>query len=149
MRTTMPEMYWHLMDGPSIGGINCAVCGRFSPLNDHHVVFRSQGKLFRDGKEVPKPTIRLCGNGNHLRDANGREYCHGKAHHGLLHFDFRDGAWWVLETDEPCKAQEAWAMEGWLKLDDFYRHEKIIDHYAALREATFERGIYYDDWEDE
>jgi len=139
MRTTMPEMFWHLMDGPSIKGATCAVCGRWSPLNDHHVVFRSQGKLFRDGKEVPKPTIRLCGNGN-----NGTYYCHGKAHHGLLHFDYRDGAWWVLETREPCKVQEAWEMDGWLKLDWLYKEERSIERSADLREAIFERGIDYD-----
>lgn len=139
MRTTMPEMFWHLMDGPSIEGATCAVCGRMRPLNDHHVVFRSQGKLFREGREVPKPTIRLCGIGN-----TGTDYCHGKAHHGLLHFDFRDGEWWVLETREPCKVQEAWDMDGWRKLDWLYREEKLIEHHADLREAIYERGIDHD-----
>ena len=116
MKTTLPEMYWHLMDGPSIKGERCAVCGRYYPLNDHHVVFRSQGKLFRDGKEVEKPTIRLCGVGNNLKGVGGRVYCHGKAHHGYLHFDFKDGEWLFLETREPCKYQDALAMDGWRKL---------------------------------
>lgn len=50
------------------------------------MVFRSAGRLYRGGREVPKPTITLCGFGNSLRDADGRYYCHGLAHHRMLHF---------------------------------------------------------------
>ena len=106
------------------GGHLCCVCG--APATDrHHVVRRGAGKLAAGGREVAKPTVRLCGHGN----ASG---CHGMAHAGLLHFrwvetrserrhndqllSFVGGHWEYLETEEPCKYQDALAMEGWRPL---------------------------------
>lgn len=97
----------------------CCICGA-PATNRHHVVRRGAGKLVRDGREVAKPTIRLCGDGN----ASG---CHGKAHAGMLHFRWAGtaktdrrtgnvlvgGHWEYLETDEPTKYQTALAMKGW------------------------------------
>ncbi|MBX9032648.1 hypothetical protein [Gordonibacter massiliensis (ex Traore et al. 2017)] len=100
----------------------CCICG--APATDrHHIVRRGAGKLVRDGREVAKPTIRLCGDGN----AGG---CHGKAHAGMLHFrwvgteqtDRRTGNvlvgghWEFLETDEPTKYQTALETDGWRPL---------------------------------
>lgn len=128
--TTLARMWWPLMDGPSVETPYCAVCGARWPLNRHHVVKRSAGKLYRGGVEVPKPTIVLCGSGN----ASG---CHGKAHQGRLHFRYvkgewseawcydrsrydsephRGGHWECLETDEPCRYLDALGMDGWRRL---------------------------------
>lgn len=85
-KSTMPEMWHPLMHFPSIKPGYCAICGRHSPLELHHIVPRSAGEYAPDGQPLEKPTIQLCGFGNNLRDADGLYYCHGKAHHKLLHF---------------------------------------------------------------
>ena len=112
MMDTLPLVYQPLMDGPDIRIGECAVCGRRFPLEQHHYVWRSWGKMFRDGREVKKPTITLCGFGNNLRDADGRYYCHGKAHRRMLHFRY-DGELEYLETGEPTDYMRALDMEGW------------------------------------
>ena len=119
--TTLAEMWWPLMKAPTIRSRRCAICGATYPLNQHHIVRRSAGRLYRDGVEVPKPTITLCGSGN----TGG---CHGKAHSGLLHFrwvetDIRDperylmtirgGHLEYLMTEEPCDYLTALDMDGW------------------------------------
>ena len=130
MRTdvcTVSELMRPMMGRPNIDNAEglCCWCGR--PATDrHHIVKRSAGKLVKNGREVPKPTARLCGFGN----ASG---CHGKAHAGRLHFRwvdhqetpieiFRNGSypgrghWEALETSEPCKYQQALEMEGWRRI---------------------------------
>ena len=102
---TLPEILRPLLEGPSIETPRCAVCGAPWPLNRHHIVRRGAGKLFRDGREVPKPTVMLCGSGN----ASG---CHGRAHSGRLHFRCFDGRLQFLETP-PCRYEEALSMGGW------------------------------------
>lgn len=122
---TLPEILRPLMDGVSVTLPFCAVCGRTYPLNQHHVVRKGAGKLFRDGIEIPKPTITLCGAGN----TSG---CHGLAHQNRLHFrwvraegrksrphSFGSGHWEYLVTDEPTKYQAALEMDGWRQLRDF------------------------------
>lgn len=37
----MAELWWPLMDGPSVETPYCCVCGARWPLNRHHVVKRS------------------------------------------------------------------------------------------------------------
>lgn len=103
--TTMAAMWWPLMDAPSVETPWCAVCGRSGHVECHHMVKRSAGRLYRDGAEVPKPTITLCGHGN----ADG---CHGKAHSGRLHFKFEDGRLWYLEC-EPMGYLQALESDGW------------------------------------
>lgn len=126
--TTMPGHLRPLMDGCTVRLPFCAVCGRTSPLNQHHVVRRSAGQLVRNGAAVPKPTITLCGCGN----ASG---CHGLAHANRLHFrwvpscavgagfgnfarmDGGDGGHWeYLRTDGPCGYAEALEMDGWREI---------------------------------
>lgn len=104
-KTTMPKLWWPLMLGHTVSQRYCVVCGRAYPLNQHHVVKRSQGQLYRGGRVVKKPTLTLCGSGN----TSG---CHGKAHSGRLHFKYEDGEWLYLET-EPMKYQDALELEGW------------------------------------
>lgn len=104
--TTLPAILVPLMDAPSIRLDRCAVCGRYHPLNQHHMVRRGAGKLYRAGIEVKKPTITLCGFGNHLRDADGRYYCHGLAHANMLHFR------WVPEETVPGNFGNYGRMEG-------------------------------------
>ena len=111
---TIAAMWMPLMGKPDIDRPDgcCCWCGR--PATDrHHIVKRSAGKLVRSGREVPKPTVRLCGMGN----ASG---CHGKAHAGRLHFRRAgDGGaehWEGIETSEPMKYQEALELEGWRRL---------------------------------
>ena len=115
MQNTLPRMWWSLMDAPSIRSEHCLVCGCYGRLEQHHVVYRSAGKLFRDGKEVEKPTLTLCGFGNNLY-VNGRMTCHGAAHSGHLHFRYVDGEWQFLLVSTPMKHLEALAMEGWRPL---------------------------------
>ena len=110
-----------LMLGYTAKAEYCLVCGRTNPLNDHHVVFQSAGKLVQNGKERQKPTITLCGIGNNLYDDHGRMYCHGAAHHRLLHFRYVPagdglGHWEYLFTNEPTKYETALAMDGWRRL---------------------------------
>ena len=87
--TTLDRVYWPLMQAPTIRLNRCAICGRTWPLNQHHLVWRSWGNLYRDGTLVRKPTISLCGEGNNLNglDANGNrvQWCHGKVHHSMIY----------------------------------------------------------------
>ena len=132
-KTTLPQMWWPLMGRPSLRLPRCPVCGRAAPQEQHHPVRRGAGRLFRDGREVPKPTITLCGFGNNLRDADGREYCHGLAHANRLHFRWAEikgleqplgshpvpwegGHWEYLLLDEPADYLAALAMDGWRRL---------------------------------
>ena len=92
---TLPQYLRPLMDGVTVRTPYCAVCGRTYPLNQHHVVRRGAGKMHRGGREVEKPTVTLCGFGNNLHDADGREYCQGLAHANRLHFR------WV-KSGQPC-----------------------------------------------
>lgn len=106
-----------LMRGPSIAfdPPRCAVCGRSWPVEKHHVVKRSQGG-------TSGPTIMLCGQGNNLKDANGRYYCHGRAEHRMLHFRwvpseyFGEGHWEYLETKVQMKYHIALTLGGWREL---------------------------------
>lgn len=121
--TTLPAMYQPMMGKPSVRMARCAVCGRTWPLEQHHVVFRSAGKMFVEGCEIEKPTITLCGFGNNLQDADGREYCHGLAHHRRLYFRWVDdgaiacaGHWEYIRLDEACDYLTALRMDGWRPL---------------------------------
>lgn len=129
MRDTLPLYLRPLMDGCTVRADHCVVCGRNAPLNQHHVVRRSAGNLYRNGAKRPKPTLTLCGMGN----ASG---CHGLAHSSRLHFrwvprnpsksdgvvlasdqaTFDGGHWEFLLADEPVKYQDALEMEGWRRL---------------------------------
>lgn len=121
--TTLPAMYQPMMGKPSVRMARCAVCGRTWPLEQHHVVFRSAGKMFVEGREIEKPTITLCGFGNNLQDADGREYCHGLAHRRRLYFRWVDddaiacaGHWEYIRLDEACDYLTALRMDGWRPL---------------------------------
>lgn len=121
--TTLPAMYQPMMGKPSVRMARCAVCGRTWPLEQHHVVFRSAGRMFVEGREIEKPTITLCGFGNNLQDADGREYCHGLAHHRRLYFRWVDddaiacaGHWEYIRLDEACDYLTALRMDGWRPL---------------------------------
>lgn len=122
MRDTLSEVYKPLLEARTVKLPYCAVCGRTRPLEQHHIVWRSWGKVFRDGKEVPKPTVTLCGFGNNLYDSGGRPYCHGRAHHRMLHFKY-EGCLMVLETAEPTDYMKALKMDGWRPLEGF--HEEV------------------------
>ena len=131
----MPEIYRPMMEGVSVKTPYCAVCGRTAPLNQHHIVKRSAGKLFKNGREMRKPTITLCGFGNAMTDADGRLYCHGLAHMEMLHFRWvkheietrtaygtlyvPGGHWEWLRTEEPTKYEVALTMDGWQRLPEF------------------------------
>lgn len=110
MRSTLDVLFLPLMEVPSIRLDHCAICGRTQPLEQHHIVRRSAGKVFENGKEKPKPTITLCGFGNNL------PYCHGLAHHHRLHFRANNHALEYLITREPTKYLQALEMEGWRKV---------------------------------
>lgn len=90
----------HLLCKPSLTRAWCVVCGK-KATNQHHVIVKGMGGS-RYAAQIP--TVSLCGMGN----ASG---CHGLAHSGKLHFDYRDG--WVYLLTEPCTYQEALGKEGW------------------------------------
>jgi hypothetical protein len=96
---------------------HCAICGRLHPIEQHHMVRRSAGELFRHGKKVPKPTITLCGFGNTLKDPDGRFYCHGMAHAHMLHFRFTDRLEFLI-TKEPTDYLTALSMDGWMPVKE-------------------------------
>lgn len=106
---TIPAFLRPLMGKPDIGRDSrfCAVCGR-PATNMHHIVKRSAGKWVKDGKEVRKPCVRLCGDGN----VSG---CHELAHAGRLYFRWNNerNDWEFRFFSEPTKAQEALQAEGW------------------------------------
>lgn len=132
---TLDALLVPLMSAPSIRLDRCAVCGRPYPLNQHHIVRRGAGKLYRFGREVEKPTITLCGIGNNLMDADGHPFCHGLAHANRLHFRWVEaetvpgnfgnygrteggigGHLEYLLLDEPTRYADALEMPGWRPL---------------------------------
>lgn len=121
---TLPHHLRPLMGKPSIKMSRCAVCGRAYPLEQHHIVRRGAGKLYDGtGREIEKPTITLCGFGNNLMDANGREYCHGLAHANRLHFSWVEegtnacaGHFEYIVLDEPTPYIKALSLEGWRRV---------------------------------
>lgn len=113
---TIPPLLRPLMGRPDVGGSSrfCAVCGRPAD-NMHHIVKRSAGRWVRDGEEVRKPCVRLCGSGN----ASG---CHGLAHAGRLHFRWNEerGRFEFRLFPEPLKVQDAYEAEGfWAPFQDW------------------------------
>lgn len=130
--TTLSAIYQPMMGAPSITTPYCAICGRHYPLEQHHIVRRSAGKMYDEfGHELKKPTVTLCGFGNNLKGADGY-YCHGLAHANRLHFRWvtsnnrmellhgyemwRGGHWEYLITEEPTDYVKALDMEGWRRL---------------------------------
>lgn len=114
--TTLDQMYWPLMQLPSVKLPFCAVCGRSAPLEQHHIVWRSWGQLYRDGKRLEKPTITLCGFGSNLSDSDGIVYCHGAAHHRMLHFREHNGFLEYLLVSEPIDYLSALKLKGWRRI---------------------------------
>ena len=116
-RGMLPDILCPMAGRPSIETEVCAICGRPSPLNRHHIIRRSAGTAYdTEGNELAKPTVVLCGIGNNLRDAEGRYYCHGLAHHSMLHFRFVEGPhghWEYLRTRVPMGYSRALGEPGW------------------------------------
>lgn len=112
-RNTLNELLIPLLDLPTVKTDHCIVCGRRFPLEQHHPIRRGAGKAYdENGKEIPKPTITLCGFGNTLKGPDGY-LCHGMTHHHLLHFKEMNGKWAFLITEEPTRYESAINMEGW------------------------------------
>ena len=107
-KTTLAPIYWPLMSVPSVDtGGRCAVCGRYGPTEKHHIVWRSWGELYGQGRKLEKPTITLCGWGN----TSG---CHGLAHQRMLHFRVGEsGRLEYLRTNSPVRYERALRMDGW------------------------------------
>ena len=139
-KTTLARIWWPLMECPVIRLERCPICWRVRPLNQHHMVKLSAGELFDAyGRKRKKPTITLCGFGNNLRDANGRYYCHGLAHHEMLHFRWvptyeakgstypklDGGHLEYLLTDEPTKYDAALNMDGWQRVRTDWQSDEL------------------------
>lgn len=112
-KTTMDPLLHPLMDLQNITPGYCVICKRTYPTEKHHIVPRSAGELYRDGKKLKKPVIELCGFGNNLNGSDGKPYCHGLAHSRMLHFRANEGRLEYLKTDHPTKYQDALEMDGW------------------------------------
>lgn len=110
----MNEYHKRLLGAPDLDTQGCAICGRWSPTNLHHIIPRSQG-----GGDV-SPLVRLCGIGNTLYDDSGRLFHHGMAHQMRLHFRYEDDRWEYLITEEPTKYERALEMPGWMPLQSTY-----------------------------
>ena len=130
-KTTLPEMYHELMKAPSIVLDHCAVCGKFPANNQHHLVRRNAGELYKEGYKLKKPTITLCG--------SGTTGCHGLAHQNRLHFRWVDceavpggfgnfrrmnsgsgGHLEYLLTADPVSYQTALSLDGWRRIGGVY-----------------------------
>ena len=122
MKNTLDEFLRPLMEVKSIKLPFCAICGRVYPLNQHHIVQRSQGQLYKGSKRLKKPTITLCGCGSVLYgltpDGTTAKWCHGKAHHKMLHFRNDRGCLEALETEKPTAYLNALQMDGWRDVDE-------------------------------
>lgn len=116
METTLEKLWHPLMHGPSLRTDHCVVCGAVRPLEGHHIVRRSQGQLVEGGKVLPKPVITLCGHGNILSSGGPRPYCHGLAHHNMLHFRWCGDHYEYIRTREPTSYADALNMTGWAPL---------------------------------
>ena len=124
-KTTLAPIFWPLLEFGEREYVSdhCLICGRANPLNNHHIVRKSAGNIvLENGEKVAKPLITLCGFGNHLRDADGRYYCHGKAHNGLLFFRNNNGRLEYLDltlpefetvSSEEITYQKALTLNGW------------------------------------
>lgn len=114
-KTTLPPIWWPLMDAPDLTPGYCIVCGMTSPTEKHHPVKRSAGEMIDPitGKKRRKPVFELCGFGNNLRNANGRLYCHGMAHANMLHFRNDRGCVEYLACDDPTRYADALESDGW------------------------------------
>ena len=115
--TTLDRMYWPLMELESVELPFCAVCGRVRPLERHHFVWRGWGEVFEGGRRLEKPTVTLCGFGNNLRDADGIPYCHGRAHHRMLHFRNNCGRLEYAEFDGPTSYLDALETGDWRPIE--------------------------------
>lgn len=116
--STLDRMYWPLMELQSVELPFCAVCGRSRPLEQHHFVWRGWGNMLDSrGRKLLKPTVTLCGFGNNLRDADGIPYCHGRAHHRMLHFRNGGGVLEFAEFDEPTSYLEALERGDWKPIE--------------------------------
>ena len=67
--------------------------------------------------KLPKAVAMLCGQGSVLYGASADgtrvKWCHGKAHHRMLHFRNDRGTLEILETEEPTDYLTALGMDGW------------------------------------
>ena len=107
MKSTLAKEWWSMVGAPSVHKPYCVVCGRTSPLNQHHPIRRGAGNLYgRDGRQAPKPTLTLCGSGN----TSG---CHGLAHQNRLFFDWDGERWLYLVVEEPVSHSAALSIKGW------------------------------------
>lgn len=111
-KTTLPEMWWPLMYGPTIETKYCPVCGVPGPLEKHHPVRRSAGKLFdENGREIKKPTISLCHECHHLLAHKYRLFFNFVQK--CVPYEYGNGHWEYLETKEPTSFLVALTMDGW------------------------------------
>lgn len=126
-KTTLPPMWWPLMELDDLMPGHCIACGRTHPTEGHHPVKRSAGELIdpATGKKKRKPRFELCGFGNNLMDADGNYYCHGLAHAGLLYFRKNQEFGTVELLMVTPEWRDAWEMF----------HARKFDYLAALAET--------------
>lgn len=122
-KTTLAKIWHPLMQAPSYISDRCFICGKRA-TNKHHMVKRSAGELYVDGRKLKKPEITLCGSG-----CTGH---HGMAHDSKLHFRwvpdilenkngaftqfYRVGHLEYLITKHATKYQDAMQMDGWQRV---------------------------------
>ena len=95
-------------------GYHCFRCGTpitfSSQWNCHHRLTSALGPDTSDNR------ISLCGFGNNLRDADGREWCHGWVHQNSR--EARDSGWIISRHDKrpPAEVPVLHWRTGWVLL---------------------------------
>lgn len=120
---TVSELLQPLMGKPSVKADHCCVCGATHPLNNHHIVRRSAGKMYIGGVELKKPTVTLCGIGN----ASG---CHGLAHENRLHFRWVETRQAAIEQGLPTILAGHWEYKIF---SEPIKYEKAIETKTGWR----------------
>lgn len=126
---TVSDIYLPMMGKPSIDNIAecCAICGEHE-AEKRSVLGSDVGKVVFEGRELKRPTVRLC------------EKCHGLAQMGRLHFRWVEtesqkkrsgglmdnyaqfkitgGHWEYLTTRTPCDYLTALKKRKWKRIGE-------------------------------
>lgn len=126
---TVSDIYLPMMGKPSIDNVGgcCAICGEHE-AEKRSVLGSDAGKVVFEGRELKRPTVRLC------------EKCHGLAQTGRLHFRWVEtesqkkrsgglmdnyaqfkitgGHWEYLTTRTPCDYLTALKKRKWKRIGE-------------------------------
>ena len=106
MRAGMSAYRENLLEGHSVVGLWCPVCGGRA-TDGHHVVQKGMGGVSREhDREIP--IVKLC------------HECHMAVHDRRLHLQWSNGRWLWFQSGQPMRDEHAW--------------ELYSNHYSPLNE---------------